>query len=78
MRAISDEDPVATQERRVGRAAHRQGYRLVTVRRDVDEYSLRDDLTSVIENVTLSYCEAWLATPIGGDVSETMKRLRGD
>jgi hypothetical protein len=41
-------------------------------------YSLRDDVTTVIENQTLRYCEAWLATPVGGDVDATVSRLGGD
>ena len=68
-------------ELRVRRAAQRQGLSLLLsaerdpTMQDVGLYSLRDDFTTVVENQTLSYCEAWLATPVGGDVDATAKRL---
>jgi hypothetical protein len=64
-------------ERRVRRAAERQGYSLVASRREVGTYSLRDVFTTVVDSQSLSYCEAWLATPVGGDVDATQNRLRG-
>ena len=71
-------DAVATQEWKVRRAAQRQGYSLVASLQDLGRYSLRDDFTTVVENQSLSYCEAWLATPVGGDVDATQQRLRGE
>ncbi len=70
-------DATVTHERRVRRAAERQGYSLVSSRREVGKYSLRDVLTTVVDSQSLSYCEAWLATPVGGDVDATQDRLRG-
>jgi hypothetical protein len=70
-------DALVMHERRVRRAAERQGYSLVTSRREVGKYSLRDVFTTVVESQSLSYCEAWLATPVGGDVDATHDRLRG-
>ena len=73
---ILGDEVAATHERRVRRAAERQGYSLVTSRREVGTYSLRDVFTTVVDSRSLSYCEAWLATPVGGDVDATHERLR--
>ncbi|MEO5838298.1 MAG: hypothetical protein ABIQ73_29890 [Acidimicrobiales bacterium] len=81
MRAEPTRVPDADDEEhefKVRRAAQRQGYSLVVSRPDFGLYSLRDVFTTVVENKTLNHCEAWLATPVGGDVDATAKRLRAN